>query len=126
MPTYTFDDGSTITDDAVSGGWVTSSTPATDNGIAGWSSDQREADKLGQFYPGDGQWWEKLALYGATRAIDSHFGPTELDKTKNPAYFAGQNGRTYTAATAVPGSGSGMTGLLLLGLAAVAALVLIK
>lgn len=124
--TYTFDDGSTITDEAVAGGWVTTSTPATDNGIAGWSQDRREAEKLNIFYPQNGvSWWENLAAYGATRAIDSHFGQATVDKTSNPAYFAGQNGRTYSTAGGMPAL-SGTGGLLLLGLAAAAALILLN
>lgn len=122
MPTYTFDDGSTITDNVDQyGGWTTSSMTATDAGVGAWGADEREAAKLGQFYQnGSMPWWEQLASYGATRAIDAHFGPPAVDKTSQPGTFAGQNGKTYTTGSAVP-AGGGVSGLMLLGLAALAA-----
>lgn len=112
MGTYVYDDGSSITD---LGGVVTST----------YATDQREQDKLGQFYPQGTNWWESLATYGATRAIDSHFGPKELDKTAQPATFAGQNGQTYTSGSAVP-AGGGMSGLVLLGIGLAAAVLLLR
>lgn len=116
---YTFDDGSTISNDETPTGWTSSSTPAADSGVAGWSADQREADKLGQFYPtGNGEWWQKAAAYGVTRAVDAHFGRPPVNKTSDPATFAGQNGKTYTTASAAQGGGN--SNLLLLALAGAA------
>lgn len=114
MGTYAYDDGSTITTDA--GGAVSST----------YSTDSREEAKFGQFYPQGQSWWESLASYGATRAIDSHFGPKEEDKTAQPATFAGQNGKTYTSGSAVPAGNSGMSGLLLLGAGVLAAVLLLR
>lgn len=73
---------------------------ATGGSYAGYYSDELEASKLSQFYPvaqtGE-SWWEGLAKYGVTRAIDSHFGPPAPNKTLAGATYAGQNGQTYTA-----------------------------
>lgn len=125
--TYNYDDGSTVsyTLNADGSGGV-SSTAATDNGVAGWSQDQAEAQKFSQFYPGSKPWYEQLAMYGATRAIDSHFQRTETDKTAQPVTFAGQNGQTYAAGDTAPGPLKGMGGVLLLAGAAVLAFALLK
>lgn len=114
---YVYDDGSTISYDGV----TVASTAATDSGIAGWSADYREAQKMSQFYGGDKPWYEQLALYGASRAIDSHFAQSSVDKTAQPATFAGQNGQTYQAGSTAPSLFSGNGGMLLIvGLAALA------
>lgn len=124
MSTYTYDDGSTISYD----GRSVSSTPAIDAGVGGWTQDSAEADKLARFYPQGAPWWQQLATYGATRAIDAHYKRAEADRTAQPITFAGQNGRTYAAGATEPGmfGGAGGGGLLLLGLVAVAAIVLTK
>lgn len=120
---YVYDDGSSISYDGTS----VSSTLATDNGVYGWEQDRREAEKFGQFYgAGSGEpWWQQLAKYGATRAIDSHFQRAETNKTAQPITFAGQNGQTYAAGSTAPiFAGSG--GVLLLAAAAAAAYLLLK
>lgn len=88
-----------------------------------FAQDYAEANKLNQFYPQNGaSWWENLAAYGATRAIDSHFAPSAVDKTAAGATYAGQNGRTYSAGAAQGAAGG--NGMLLLVLAGVALVVL--
>lgn len=92
------------------------------------SSDAREAAKLDQFVPsaaGDTRpWWERVAEYGLTRAIDNQVGPAAPNKTSTPATFAGQNGKTYSQVGPQPGSGilgtSSNTTMLLIAAAAVA------
>ena len=97
-----------------------------DDGGVGYSTDQREALKLESFVPApsgdDRPWYERVAEYGLTRAIDNQVGPPASNKTSAPATFAGQDGRTYSqvgnSGTAAPKSNSQM--LLILGLAAAA------
>lgn len=99
----------------------------------GYASDMRESEKLDPYIPrveGDSRpWWERVAEFGLTRAIDSHFGPPAVNKTGAGGTFAGQNGLTYPiqsppstgpAASGGPGSGT----LVLLAVAALAAFVL--
>lgn len=79
-----------------------------------WSADYAEANKLGQFYPqSGGQWWEQAAMYGVTRAVDAAFMNSTVNKTAQPATYAGANGRTNVAG-AVAVDGGGMSPLLLL------------
>ena len=89
----------------------------------GYSQDNREAVKLGQFYPPDKPWWAGLATYGATRAIDAHFGPPPT-VANGPGTFAGDNGRTQNQGRLRSGGAvqddGGMMMLLLIGLAAFA------
>lgn len=87
---------------------------------AAYYTDAREAQKLDPFVPrpnGDTRpWWERVAEYGLTRAIDSNYGPPAANKTGAAATFAGQNGRTYSTAPGAPGAagqGAGMLPLLL-------------
>lgn len=125
MATYTYDDGSTISNDFTPSGWVTSATEATDSGISGWS-DSAEAAKLNRFYPqGGGEWWQQAAMYGLTRGIDAAFASATVNKTAAPATYAGQNGKTYVNGQQ-PGAGGlgGNTGVLLLVVAAVALVAL--
>jgi len=53
-------------------------------------------------------WWQSVIKYGATRAIDNRFGPTQVNGNVQPGSFAGQNGRTYnngsTPASAIAAS----------------------
>lgn len=78
-----------------------------------YATDAREANKLDAFVPrpnGDTRpWWERVAEYGMTRAIDNQFGPAPTNKTGAAATFAGQNGRTYSQATA-SGAAAGQGG----------------
>ena len=87
-------------------------------------TDARETQKLDAFVPrpaGDTRpWWERVAEFGLTRAIDSHYGPPAVNKTSAPATYAGQNGRTYVQGTAQPGGGQGGSILPLLLAAGVA------
>lgn len=100
---YTFDDGSTITNEQNYSGWTTTSTPATDGGVASYvGNDGQEAGKFNSYYPQGAPWWAGLATYGATRAIDA--AVTRINPpTGQPNTFAGANGRTYVAGA--PGSG---------------------
>lgn len=118
MPTYTFDDGSTITSD---GNGAVSSTSSTDSPYGyGWSTDTREAAKLNSYVPapaGDNRpWYERVAEFGVTRAIDAHYGQAATQKGAAAASYAGQNGQTYANGTFL-GGGGGLP-LLLLGLVA--------
>lgn len=59
-------------------------------------NDTREAAQMQPFAQRqDVPWWQSLVMYGATRAIDNRFGPTQVQGNTNPGSFAGQNGRTY-------------------------------
>ena len=68
-------------------------------------------------------WWQQIAVYGITRAIDNRFGPVNVQGNVSPGSFAGQNGVSYpqnyaqggtTYAQAQPGGMSGGVVLLLL------------
>lgn len=81
----------------------------------GWSGDASEAAKMEPFNPGASSgmtWWQSMIAYGASRAIDNRFGPTNVQGNTNPGSFAGQNGRSYqqgptpTAGEMLGGSGS--------------------
>lgn len=93
-----------------------------------FSTDAREAAKLDQYVPGTPgdtrPWWERVAEYGMTRAIDNQVGPAAPNKTSQPAAFAGQNGKTYSQVgpqpTGVLGMGSSTTTMLLIAAAALA------
>lgn len=66
-----------------------------------YASDIREAQKMEQFTArpaGDTStpWYERVAVYGLSRAIDSHFQTTAIQKGSQAATYAGQNGQTYT------------------------------
>lgn len=95
----------------------------------GYWTDARESSKLDAFVAtpeGDTRpWWDRVAEYGVTRAIDNHFGPTQSNKTSQPATFAGQNGKTYSQVGS-PLQAGGLSGLLLplLAIGAIAFLAL--
>lgn len=95
-----------------------------------WYNDQREAHKMNAFVaalPGDTRpWWDRVAEYGVTRAIDNHFGPAQVNKTDMPATFAGMNGRTYSQVSqGQPGGAAGGDESILPLLLAAGALFLI-
>ncbi len=131
-----FDDGSWIdTDDdgttyaANNAGVVVSKVEADGDYFRSpaYYTDAREAAKLEAYVPapnGDTRpWWERVAEYGLTRAIDNQFGPAQSNKTTAPATFAGQNGKTYSQVgtpTSAASSGSGIGPLLLAAAAAFA------
>lgn len=100
-----------------------------DDGGAGFTTDAREAEKLEGYVPaaaGDTRpWYERVAEYGLTRAIDNQVGPAAPNKTTAPATFAGQDGRTYSqvSGTAAANSSSNYTMLLALAAAAVVAVL---
>lgn len=83
------------------------------------SGDVFEAAKMEPFTPAaNGQreaWWERVAMYGLTRAVDNRFGPQNIAGNTAPGSFAGQNGRTYTAepgaqrTAPVPARGGGIS-----------------
>lgn len=89
----------------------------------GYATDAAEASKMSQFYPSDAPWWESLAKYGVSRAIDSHYKNSTVDKTANPATFAGQNGKTYTTRSAIGGGAAGDSGMVMIAVLAVVAFV---
>ena len=109
MGRYYYDDGSWIETDAAgtsyaanTAGVVVSKVEADGDYFrspAYWT-DAREASKLDAYVAapaGDTRpWYERVAEYGVTRAIDANFGPYATNKTNVPATFAGQNGRTYS------------------------------
>lgn len=92
-------------------------------------TDAREASKLDSYVAapaGDTRpWWERVAEYGLTRAIDNHLGPAQQNKTSAPATFAGQNGLTYSQ-VGTPLAQGGGAGWLPLLMVAGAAFVLLK
>lgn len=90
---------------------------AVEPGAAGsvlYATDYREASKLQQFYPADSPWWEGLAKFGITRAIDAHYGAQAVDKSLANATYAAANGRTV--ATGKLGTTPSSSTLVLLGL----------
>lgn len=91
-------------------------------------TDAREADKLNAFVAapaGDTRpWYERVAEFGLTRAIDNHFGPAQQNKTAAPATFAGQNGQTYSQVGTPLAQGGGMGWLPLVAIGAAAFLLL--
>lgn len=116
-----FDDGSWIETDntgttyaANTDGTVVSKVEADGDFFRspGYWTDAREAEKLDSFTPRASSsdirpWYERVAEYGLSRAIDNHFGPTTADKSQAGATFAGQNGRTYSQLGSAPGGGAG-------------------
>ncbi len=116
-----FDDGSWIETDntgttyaANTEGTVVSKVEADGDFFrsTGYWTDAREATKMDSFTPtagaGDARpWYERVAEYGLSRAIDNHFGPTTADKSKAGATFAGQNGQTYSQIGAQGGAAGG-------------------
>lgn len=132
-----FDDGSWIETDntgttyaANTDGTVVSKVEADGDFFRspGYWTDARESQKMDQFTPtagtGDARpWYERVAEYGLSRAIDNHFGPTSEDKSRAAATFAGQNGRTYSQVnSAPPFGGSSWLPVALLGAVAFFAL----
>jgi hypothetical protein len=88
----------------------------------GYGQDTREQQKLGGFYPPSAPWWQGLATYGATRAIDAQFGPPP-SQSNGYGTFAGQNGRTYAQGPNRQNQGGAAddgSGLILLALAGLA------
>lgn len=94
-------------------------------------TDTREALKLDAYVPapnGDTRpWWERVAEFGLTRAIDNQLGPAAPNKTSQAATYAGENGKTFTQPLAgqgtTPATGGnnkllmwGAIGLAILGL----------
>lgn len=85
--------------------------------------DQAEAAKMDQFYAGtalgsssmgtSAPWWQSLATYGVSRAIDAAVGPKITGSGGQQSTYAGQNGQTYVNGRAPTYSGdSSMGGLL--------------
>lgn len=114
-----------------------------DTGLVGPSllpGDLNDTAKLAPFQPAIGaaageQWWESLIKYGAVRAIDNRFGPTNIAGNNAPGSFAGTNGSTYFQApnalgTTLLGGGGMIAGvpswIVLAGLAAVAAYLIAR
>lgn len=91
---------------------------------AGYWNDAREAAKLEQFVPnpggGNSPWYERVAQYGLTRAIDANFGPPAVNKTGAGATYAGQNGKTYVNGEKSGAAAGGMGWLPVALVAAVA------
>lgn len=79
-------------------------------GSFGLGADLAETRQMAPFTPPVAQqqgmaWWESLVAYGATRAIDNRFGPTNVGGNTNAGSFAGQNGRTYVNTPGTAGGG---------------------
>lgn len=92
----TYDDGSTIAYDTA--GDLTSSTPSPygANASPSFGRDVAEARQLQPFaQDATKPWWESMAIYGFTRAIDNHYNVARTPTGSQPATFAGQNGNTY-------------------------------
>ncbi len=92
-----------------------------------YGADVREQNKLDAYVPNPtGEnlpWYERIAAYGLTRAIDANFGPPPTNKTSTGGTFAGQNGQTYSqVANRQPTAQNGMGNYLPLILAGVVAL----
>ncbi len=138
MARQIFDDGSWL--DTVDGftyaantdGVVVSRTDSNGNLFTapGYWTDAFEANKVAPYVAqpsGDNRpWWERVAEYGITRAIDNHLGPTSQNKTAAPATFAGQNGQTYSQVGTPLAQGGGLGGLLPILAIGAAALLLIR
>lgn len=99
-----YDDGSSleIAADGTTTAYDTSgqlySTVADSGGYTpgpAYYQDRAEQQRLGGFYPPNKPWWEGVAQYGLSRAIDAKWGPT-ITGGNAPGSFAGANGRTYT------------------------------
>lgn len=62
-------------------------------------SDSREAQKMARFQIGDPNvpWWQNLAMYGVSKAIDNTFPNEQRGMAGNthPGSFGGTNGRSY-------------------------------
>lgn len=136
MARYYYDDGSFIDlgDDGTSIAYNTAGVPVSKVEADGdyfrspnYWVDAREEAKLGAYAGGPSgdtrPWYEKVAEYGITRAIDNHFGYPEANKTMVPASFAGQNGKTYSQ-VGVPGAVGGGSWLPIALVGVVAALAL--
>lgn len=105
------------------GAWVEAQNdPPGDQSAYYFATDATEASKMTQFYPQSGTrpWWESLAQYGVSKAIDAHFAPSSPVNTSTPGTYAGQNGRTYTQGRAELGGEGGGQNLLLIALAGLA------
>lgn len=87
-----------------------------------YATDYRESQKLAPFYPADAPWWESLAKFGVTRAIDAHYGAQAADKSVAGATYAGANGKTY--ATGAVGTMPNSSTLILIGLGVLGLFVL--
>ncbi len=83
---YVFDDGSTI--DSYTG----QATAAPAGMLLG---DMYDSAQMGATSPNGVPWWQSLIQYGAVRAIDNRYGPTNVAGNTNTGTFAGANGRTY-------------------------------
>lgn len=110
----TYDDGSTL---AIGTDGASSSTP-----VPSFSGDRAESMRLQGFSQDQSvPWWQSMATYGFTRAIDNHYRNPPTPSGSQPATYSGQNGRTYANGVMVPndplGIGSIPPVLLLGGLA---------
>lgn len=71
--------------------------------------DASEAAQMAPFQPGTANgtpWWQSVVMYGASRAIDNRFGPTNVQGNTQAGSFQGAGGRT------VMNSGSAQAGAL--------------
>lgn len=134
-----FDDGSWIETDQAGTIYAANTLGSVVSKVTGDGSyyqsssywtDARESNKLDPFVAApsgdDRPWWDRVAEYGLSRAIDNHFGPAQSNKTAQPATFAGQNGQTYSQVGTPLAQGGGLGGLLLplLAVGAIAMLAL--
>ena len=116
----TYDDGSTIAYDT--GGGITGSAPSpyAVNTSPSFQRDAAENRQLQPFAQDQSKpWWESMAIYGFTRAIDNHFNVARAPSGSQRATYAGQNGNTYQQG---PQGNNNMMMLLIVGGLALAAM----
>lgn len=67
-------------------------------GYTGLPGDRNDTAQMAPFTPTDAgmPWWQGLAVYGITRAIDNRLGPPTVQGNVQPGSFGGANGRTYS------------------------------
>lgn len=83
-----YDDGSTL---SIGTDGSTKATP-----VPSFSRDESEARRLQGFSQDQSvPWWQSMATYGFSRAIDNHYKNPPLAAGSTPTTYAGQNGRTY-------------------------------
>jgi hypothetical protein len=94
--------------------------------IVSYASDAREAQKMEPFTArttGDNRpWYERVAEFGLSRAIDSHYQSTAIQKGSQATTYAGQDGRTYTNGQQANSLGISMPMLLVIGVIALVAM----
>jgi hypothetical protein len=113
----TFDDGSTLTT------YADGSVRSTNAPI--FFTDQVEASRLQPFSQDQRMpWWQSVAAYGVTRAIDTHFNNRSIPTGSIQPGYASDSGQTRSRNSAPPILQG--NNLLLIGAAVVAAVLLAR